>query len=100
MGTTKIINILKSDSFDDIFEEFKKAQAEEVIFILPKNSRVGRNESHFVSLASEAQASQKNIILDFWPTKMKTTAPTPKLSLHQILKPPNPILPMVMTKTL
>jgi len=61
MGTTKIINILKSDSFDDIFEEFKKAQAEEVIFILPKNSRVGRNESHFVSLASEAQASQKKI---------------------------------------
>ena len=61
MGTTKIINILKSDSFDDIFEEFKKAQAEEVIFILPKNSRVGRNESHFVSLASEAQVSQKKI---------------------------------------
>src|SRR3989344_2438537 len=61
MSATKIINILKSDSFEDIFEEFKKAQAEEVIFILPKNSRVGRNESHFVSLASEAQASQKKI---------------------------------------
>ena len=61
MGATKIINVLKSDSFEDIFEEFKKAQAEEVIFILPKNSRVGKNESHFVSLASEAQSSQKKI---------------------------------------
>ena len=49
MGSTKIINVLKSDSFEDILAEFRKTEAEEVIFILPKNSKIARNESHFVS---------------------------------------------------
>ncbi len=63
VGSTKIINILKNDPFEDIFEEFKKAEAEEVIFILPKNSKIARNESHFVSLAGEAQSSQKKLTI-------------------------------------
>lgn len=63
MGSTKIINILKNDNFEDVFDEFKKAEAEEVIFILPKKSKIARNESHFVSLAGEAQSSQKKLTL-------------------------------------
>lgn len=61
MGSTKIINVLKNDSFTDIFDAFKKTQAEEVIFILPKNSRLAKNEEYFANLASEAGLSQKKI---------------------------------------
>ncbi len=63
MGSTKIINILKNDNFEDVFDEFKKAEAEEVIFILPKNSKIAKKESHFVSLAGEAQLSQKKLTI-------------------------------------
>lgn len=63
MGNTKIINVLKNDNFEDVFDEFKKAEAEEVIFILPKNSKMAKNESHFISLAGEAQSSQKKLTI-------------------------------------
>ena len=44
MGLTKIINILKEDRFEDVLDTFKKAQAEEVIFIFPKNTKLARKE--------------------------------------------------------
>ncbi|MBI2057969.1 MAG: hypothetical protein HYT63_03240 [Candidatus Yanofskybacteria bacterium] len=75
MGSTKIINILKTDNFEDIFEEFKKTEAEEVIFILPKNSKMARNESHFVSLAGEAQSSQKKLTIMTTDESVKSYAP-------------------------
>ncbi|MBI2677015.1 MAG: hypothetical protein HYX21_03680 [Candidatus Yanofskybacteria bacterium] len=75
MGSTKIINILKNDSFEDIFNEFKKTEAEEVIFILPKNSKITRNENHFASLAAEMQSSQKKITLMTADESAKSFAP-------------------------
>src|SRR3989338_7581668 len=59
----KIINILKGDSFEEVFEEFKKAQAHEVILIFPKNSRIAKDEEHFASLASAAQNSEKTVTI-------------------------------------
>ena len=75
MGNTKIINVLKSDSFEDILNEFKQAEAKEVIFILPKNSKMARNESHFVTLASEMQSSQKKITLMTSDESVQSYAP-------------------------
>ncbi|MDO8495349.1 MAG: hypothetical protein Q7S32_02360 [bacterium] len=57
----KIINILKGDHFEEVFEEFKKANAEEVILIFPKNSHIAKSEAHFVSLSTEAESSGKTI---------------------------------------
>lgn len=59
----KIINILKSDGFDEVFDEFKKAQANEVILIFPKNSRIAKDEEHFASLASTAQDTGKTVTI-------------------------------------
>ena len=61
MGLTKIINILKEDRFEDVLDTFKKAQAEEVIFIFPKNTKLARKEEYFASLAKEAENAQKQI---------------------------------------
>lgn len=63
MGATKIINILKDDQFEDVLDAFKKTQAEEVIFIMPKNTKLGKKEEHFASLAKEAKDSQKQITI-------------------------------------
>lgn len=59
----KIINILKSDGFDEVFDEFKKAQAHEVILIFPKNSRIAKEEEYFASLASTAQDTGKTVTI-------------------------------------
>lgn len=59
--STKIIHILKNDSFDDVFSEFKNSNAEEVIFIFPATSKFGKEESHFQALNYEAQKSGKTI---------------------------------------
>lgn len=61
MGGTKIINVLKGDRFEEIFEEFQKAQAQEVILLVPKNSHLAKDEANFVTLASEAQSSDKTV---------------------------------------
>ena len=75
MGSTKIINVLKSDSFEDILAEFRKTEAEEVIFILPKNSKITRDEGHFVTLAAEMQSSQKKVTLMTADESVKSFAP-------------------------
>src|SRR3989344_7697062 len=63
MGSTKIINVLKNDLFEDVLDAFKKAEAEEVIFIFPKNSKLGKKEAHFSSLANEAEEAGKQITI-------------------------------------
>lgn len=61
MGVTKIINVSKSDSFDEVFDLFKNTGAEEVIFIFPKNSKFSKQESYFGLLKKEADKAGKTI---------------------------------------
>lgn len=61
MAGIKIINVLKDDRFEDVLFEFKKAEAEEVILVLPKNSVLAKAEANFVALASETASSGKTI---------------------------------------
>lgn len=61
MGATKIINVSKSDSFDEVFDLFKNTSAEEVIFIFPKNSKFSKQESYFGLLKKEADKAGKTI---------------------------------------
>lgn len=61
MGSTKIINVLKDDQFEDILDAFQKTDAEEVIFIFPKNTKISKKEAHFASLAKEAKENEKQV---------------------------------------
>ncbi len=63
MAFTKIINVLKDDSFDEIFDIFNETSAKEVIFVLPKKSKLFRKESDFIALSDEA--SRQNKIISF-----------------------------------
>ena len=63
MASTKIINVLKDDKFEEIFDLFRNTSAKEVIFVLPKTSRAFKNEEHFVILENEANKSGKKISL-------------------------------------
>lgn len=61
MSSTKIINVLKDDSFSEILDLFKATPAEEVIFVLPKSAKAFKKEEHFVSLRSEAKETGKSV---------------------------------------
>ena len=63
MASTKIINVLKDDKFEEILDLFKNTSAEEVIFVLPKTSRAFKKEEHFTTLNSEAEKNNKKISL-------------------------------------
>jgi len=63
MASTKIINVLKDDKFEEILDLFKNTPAKEVIFVLPKTSKAFKNEEHFVILENEAGKSGKKISL-------------------------------------
>lgn len=63
MASTKIINVLKDDKFEEILDLFKNTPAKEVIFVLPKTSRAFKNEEHFIILENEAGKSGKKISL-------------------------------------
>ncbi len=63
MASTKIINVLKDDRFEEILELFKNTQAEDVVFVLPKTSRAFKKEEHFAILNTEAEKSNKKISL-------------------------------------
>ncbi|MBI2063406.1 MAG: hypothetical protein HYT65_00220 [Candidatus Yanofskybacteria bacterium] len=54
MGSTKIIHVLKNDDFDEVFDLFKNAEAEEVIFIFPKGSRFAKQGQYFEAIKREA----------------------------------------------
>lgn len=51
MSSTKIINILKSESFEDTLDIFKETSAQEVIFVLPRKAKAFSKEFHFQTLA-------------------------------------------------
>lgn len=63
MASTKIINVLKDDKFEEILDLFRNASAKEVIFVLPKTSRAFKKEEHFVILENESVRSGKKISL-------------------------------------
>jgi len=63
MASTKIINILKDDKFEEILDLFRNTPAKEVIFVLPKTSKAFKSEEHFVILENEAKKSNKKISL-------------------------------------
>ena len=60
---TKIINILKDDRFEEILDIFKKASAEEVIFVLPRRHQALANEADFESLAQAAQEHGRSVLI-------------------------------------
>ena len=63
MASTKIINVLKDDKFEEILDLFRDTSAKEVIFVLPKTSRAFKNEEHFIILENEAEKLDKKISL-------------------------------------
>ena len=63
MASTKIINVLKDDKFEEILDLFRNTPAKEVIFVLPKTSKAFKNEGHFVILENEARKSNKKVSL-------------------------------------
>jgi hypothetical protein len=60
---TKIINVLRNDSFEDILGIFNKAPAGEVIFVLPKKHKAFSEETHFSDLAEAARDSGKSVLI-------------------------------------
>lgn len=61
MGATKIINVLKEDSFEEIFELFQGASADDIIFVLPKRAKIFSHPSHFSILARESEKLGKSV---------------------------------------
>ncbi len=61
MASTKIINVSKSDSFEDIFEVFKNTAGDEIILIFPRGSKLAKASDYLESLKTEADASGKKI---------------------------------------
>lgn len=59
--STKIINVLKSDTFEEVFELFKTADAEEIILIFPKGSRFTKQRQYFEAIGLEAERSGKRV---------------------------------------
>ena len=53
MASTKIINVLKDDSFDEIIDLFKATPAEEVIFVLPKSAKAFNKPDAAYKIAHE-----------------------------------------------
>ncbi|MEK7582631.1 MAG: hypothetical protein AAB452_02105 [Patescibacteria group bacterium] len=63
MASTKIINVVRDDPFDEIFDLFKNASAEEVIFILPKKAKAFINEEQFKQIQTTAREQEKKVSL-------------------------------------
>src|SRR3989344_7213959 len=61
MPATKIINVLKDDTYDEILSLFITAPADEVVFVLPKKSKVFGKEAHFASFSEESKKLDKKI---------------------------------------
>jgi len=61
VSSTKIINVLKEDKFEEILDLFKETPAQEVIFVLPKKSKFLTNEKHFEILADESAENKKKV---------------------------------------
>ncbi len=63
MPSTKIINVLKDDKFEEVLDIFKNTQAKEVIFVLPKKTNAFKDEEHFIILSNEAKKMEKTVSL-------------------------------------
>jgi len=63
MPGTKIINILKDDSLEDVLDIFKESPAQEFIFILPKKSRAFSKEEDFAVLANDIEDNNKTVTI-------------------------------------
>ncbi len=63
MPSTKIINVLRDDSFEEIISIFKETPAKEVIFVLPKNCKAFKKEGDFATLSQEALNQEKSVSL-------------------------------------
>ena len=63
MASTKIINVLRTEEFEDILDIFKEASADEVIFVLPKRGKSFNNEGDFQILSAAASESGKKVSL-------------------------------------
>lgn len=63
MPSTKIINVLKDDKFEEVLDIFKNTQAKEVIFVLPKKNNALKDEEHFIILSNEAKKADKTVSL-------------------------------------
>lgn len=61
MSSTKIINVLKDDKFEELLDIVTSADASEVIFVLPKKARAFRSEAHFAILEKESKETNKSI---------------------------------------
>lgn len=61
MPNTKIINVLKGDTFQDVFDAFTATEATEVIFIFPKGSKFAKNARYFQELSNEGASSGKQV---------------------------------------
>lgn len=59
MPGTKILNVQKSDSVEEVLDAFTKAEADEVIFIFPRGTVFARDAVHFETIKGEAQRSGK-----------------------------------------
>src|SRR3989339_1160198 len=63
MASTKIINVLKDDKFEEVLDLFNQTSAREVIFIIPRKSKAFSNEDHFATLQSVASENDKTVSL-------------------------------------
>lgn len=61
MPLTKIINVQKNDSFDDVFGVFKDTEAKEIIFIFPKGSKFIKQDGYLELIKEEADKDAKLI---------------------------------------
>lgn len=59
MGATKIVNVLKGDSLEELLDIVQSTPSEEVIFILPKKARAFSSEEHFAQLSAITEQSKK-----------------------------------------
>jgi len=61
--STKIINILKDDKFEEVLDLFTETSADEVVLVLPKKSQAFNSESSFAALAIEASKQNKEVLV-------------------------------------
>jgi hypothetical protein len=61
MPVTKIINVSKSDEFEEVFDLFKSTDADEVILIFPKGSRLAKQEQYFEAIKKEADSAGRKV---------------------------------------
>ncbi len=61
MSSTKIINVSRDDTFEEIFNLFASAPADEVIFVLPKTAKAFSKDVHFSRVAKAAEDAGKRV---------------------------------------